>query len=132
MSAGDINLILGLWAASLTIHGDEPPFSNIKELHDVIDSTPLGDVAWESFSLQHNGTQPIDNIPSWMLAEYDVWFRDPGTIVQNMLSNPDFKSDFDYVPFQEYSADGIHCFRDFMSAIWAWQQAVGSPVFLID
>ena len=76
MSAGDINLILGLWVASLTIHGDEPPFSNVKELHDVIDSTPLGDVAWESFSLQHNGTQPIDNIPSciWMLAKYEIWF----------------------------------------------------------
>ena len=52
----------------------EPPFSNAKELHDVIDSTPLSDVAWESFSLQHNGTQPIDNIRSWMLVEYNVWF----------------------------------------------------------
>jgi Plavaka transposase len=126
MSAGDINFILGLWAASLAIHNDEPPFSNTKELYKVIDSTPLGDVAWQSFSLQHNGTRPAGDIPSWMQAEYDVWFRDPQTIVQNMLSNPDFKSDFDYAPFQEYSADGIHRFRDFMSGIWAWQKAVSS------
>jgi hypothetical protein len=130
MSAGDINFILSLWAASLVVHKDEPPFSNAKELYNVIDSTPLGDVAWQSYSLQHNGTQPTCDVPSWMQAEYEVWFRDPKEIVKNMLSNPDFKSDFDYAPVQEYSADGIHRFRDFMSGIWAWQQAVSSRFFL--
>ena len=74
MSAGDINFILDLWAASLMVHEDEPPFSNAKELYDVIDSTPLGDIVWESFSIQHNGTQPTHNVSSWMQAEYDVWF----------------------------------------------------------
>jgi hypothetical protein len=130
MSAKDINFILSLWAASLAVHNDVPPFSNAKELYNVIDSTPLGDVAWQSFSLQHNGTQPTSDVPSWMQAEYEVWFRDPQAIVKNMLANPDFKSDFDYAPFQEYSADGIHRFRDFMSGIWAWRQAVSSHFFL--
>ncbi|KAF8814309.1 hypothetical protein BYT27DRAFT_7250153 [Phlegmacium glaucopus] len=102
MSAGDINSILSLWAASLAIHNDEPPFSNATDLYNTIDSTPLGDLAWESFSLQYNGTQPASNVPSWMQAEYD--------------------SGFDYAPFQEYTTDGVHCFWDFMSANWAWHQ----------
>ena len=61
MSAGDINFILSLWAASLVIHDDEPPFSNATELYGTIDQTPLGDVAWESFSLQYNELQPAEN-----------------------------------------------------------------------
>jgi Plavaka transposase len=132
MSAGDINFILGLWAASLAVHNDKPPFSNAKDLYNTIDSTPLGDVPWQTFSLQHNGTKPTSDVPSWMQAEYDVWFRDPKALVQNMLSNPDFKSDFDYAPFQEYTADGTHRFRDFMSGNWAWQQAVSSHFLFIE
>ncbi|KAF8802624.1 hypothetical protein BYT27DRAFT_7215275 [Phlegmacium glaucopus] len=122
MSAGDINSILSLWAASLAIHNDEPPFLNATDLYNTIDSTPLGDLAWESFSLQYNGTQPASNVPSWMQAEYDVWFRDPQTLVKLLLSNPNFKSGFDYAPFQEYTTDGVHRFWDFMSANWAWHQ----------
>ncbi|KAF8528622.1 hypothetical protein JB92DRAFT_3081421 [Gautieria morchelliformis] len=35
-------------------------------MYDTIDSTPLGDISWESFSLQYNGEIPADNVPSWM------------------------------------------------------------------
>ena len=125
MSAGDINFILSLWAASLVIHDDEPPFSNATELYGTIDQTPLGDVAWESFSLQYNGLQPAENTPPWMEAEYNVWFRDPHTLVHNLLSNPGFKSSFDYAPYQEHTAEGLHHFQDFMSGNWAWNQVVG-------
>jgi hypothetical protein len=45
-------------------------------------------------------------------------------LVQNLLSNPDFKTDFDYAPFQERTTDGVHRFRDFLSGNWAWNQAV--------
>jgi len=69
MSASGINFILSLWAASLAVHGDEPPFSNAHSMYDTIDSTPLGDVPWSSFTLQHNGTQPVDNIHhGWKLS----------------------------------------------------------------
>jgi hypothetical protein len=51
MSTGNINCMLNFWAASLAIHNDKPPFSNTTDLYRTIDSTPLGDVAWESFSL---------------------------------------------------------------------------------
>jgi hypothetical protein len=56
MSAGDINFLLHLWAASLDIHNDVPPFSKATHLYDAINSTPLGDITWESFTLQYNGT----------------------------------------------------------------------------
>jgi len=124
MSAGDINFLLNLWAASLLIHNDDPPFTDAKDLYTAIDSIPLGDVAWESFSLQYNGTKPAGDILPWMQAEYDVWFRDPLTLVHNLLSNPDFKSGFDYAPYQEHTTNGVHRFHDFMSANWAWNQAV--------
>ena len=130
MSAGHINFVLGLWAASLAIHDDEPPFSNATHLYSDIDLTPLGDVKWESFSLQFNRCRPIENTPPWMQAEYDVWFRDPRTLVRNLLSNPDFKTGFDYAPYQERTgvpgtANRVHRFQNFMSGNWAWNQAVG-------
>ena len=74
MSAGDINFVLGLWAASLAVHNDEPPFPNATQLYNTIDLSPLDDVSWETFSLQYNGPQPAENTPSWMAVEYDVWF----------------------------------------------------------
>ncbi|KAF8489738.1 hypothetical protein JB92DRAFT_3085234 [Gautieria morchelliformis] len=123
MSAGDINFILSLWAASLAIHNDKPPFSKVRHMYDMIDSTPLGDISWESFSLQYNGEIREDNVPSWMEADYDVWFRDPRILVHNLVSNPDFKFNFDYTPFQERTTDNTHRFRDFMSGNWAWSQA---------
>jgi hypothetical protein len=113
MSAGDINFILNLWAASLAIHDDEPPFLTAARMYNTIDSVALGDVAWESFSLQYNGVKPAGgNVPSWMEAEYDVWFRDPRTLVHNLLSNPDFNSRFDYAPFQEHTSGGVYRFQD--------------------
>ncbi|KAG2740823.1 hypothetical protein P692DRAFT_201842419 [Suillus brevipes Sb2] len=126
MSAGDIDFVFNLWAASLAAHGDTPPFTNHTDMYDTINSTPLGDVPWQSFSLQYNGILPddLDDIPSWMKSEYDVWFRDPRLLVHNIISNPDFKDEFDYAPLQEYSvSDGAHQFQDFMSGDWCWKQA---------
>jgi hypothetical protein len=128
MSGGDINFILNLWAASLAVHGDAPPFSSHTEMYNTIDSTPLGDVPWQTFSLQYNGDQPEDEVPSWMTAEYDVWFRDPRTLVHNLISNPDFKDEFDYAPLQEYDTNGAHRFQNFMSGDWCWKQAVCSSL----
>ncbi|KAG2116986.1 uncharacterized protein F5147DRAFT_742855 [Suillus discolor] len=126
MSAGDIDFVFNLWAASLAAHGDTPPFTNHTDMYDTIDSTPLGDVPWQSFSSQYNGILPDDpdDIPSWMKSEYDVWFRDPRLLVHNIISNPDFKDEFDYAPLQEYSvSDGAHQFQDCMSGDWCWKQA---------
>jgi hypothetical protein len=124
MSAGDINCLLAFWAASLTVHNAGPPFKNASHMYKTIDSTPLGDIPWETFSLRRSGTQPEVDVPSWMEADYEVSFRNPRALVHNMLSNPDFKSDFDFAPLQERTADGTHRFCNLMSGNWAWKQAV--------
>ena len=124
MSGGDIDILLKLWSASLIKHDNNPPFPSHDDLYKTIDSTPLGDVPWESFSLKYKGELPDHQVPAWMTAEFDIWFRDPHTIVKNLLSNPDFKDEFDYAPLQEYDANGNHRFQNFMSGDWAWKQAV--------
>jgi hypothetical protein len=128
MSAGDIDRLLELWSTSLFRHNDTSPFANYKDLYDTIDSIPLGDVKWESFTMKYNGQRPESDVPRWMDAEYDVWFRDPRTLIRNMISNPDFDGEFDYAPLQEYDESG-HRYKDFMSGNWAWRQAVWVPQF---
>ena len=65
-----------------------------------------------------------------MDAKYDVWSRNPHTLVQNILSNPDFDNKFDYTPLQEHDMDGNHQFKNFMSGNWAWKQAVSQNLLL--
>jgi hypothetical protein len=125
MSAGDINFLLSLWAASLAPHNDNPPFSKAKHMYKTIDETPLGEVPWQSVTIQFDGDRPVDGGPSWMEVGHEVWFRDPRVLVHNLLSNPDFKGEMDLAPFQEYGPGGAHRFQNFMSGIWAWRQAVG-------
>lgn len=127
MSAGDINVLFFLWRQTLANTGEEFPFSNARDMYETIDSTPLGDVPWQSFSLKYTGVLPPgDNNPSWMTAEYDIWFRDARALVHNIISNSDFESGFDYAPYQEYTVDEVRRFSDFMSGNWAWNQAVSS------
>ncbi|KAG1876353.1 hypothetical protein F4604DRAFT_1880643 [Suillus subluteus] len=129
MSGGDIDFIFNLWATSLAAHGETLPFTNHVDMYNVIDLTPLGDVPWQSFTSEYNGTLPEDDVPPWMTSEYDVWFWDPRLLMQNILSNPDFKDEFDYAPLQEYDTvktvlnNGAHRFQDFMSSDWCWKQA---------
>jgi hypothetical protein len=130
MSEGHTDFLLGLINALLATHNDTAPFRNHDDMHAKIDATTLGEAPWNSFSLSYNGPVPDgmswENIPTWMTEDHEVWYRDPITLVENLLSNPDFKDEFDYTPYQEYDEDGSHRFRDFMSGNWAWQQAVGA------
>ena len=126
MSAGDIDVLLDLWAASLFRHGDCPPYADHVDMNETIDSIPHGDVRWQSFTTTYNGERPQngEDVPSWMDAEYDVWFRDPHTLVCNLLSNPDFDGEFDYVPYKEFEPNGDRRFQNFFSGDWVWSQAV--------
>jgi Plavaka transposase len=131
MSAGDIDDLLDLWAASLFKHNDHPPFADHNDMYSTIDATPRGDVAWESFTTEYTGERPEGDIPPWMDAEYQVWFRDPLTVVKNMLANPDFDGEFDYTPFQEFDSNGERQFQNFFSGDWVWEQAVRVTVMFI-
>ncbi|KZP30691.1 hypothetical protein FIBSPDRAFT_907902 [Athelia psychrophila] len=126
MSQGDTDFLGTLWAASLASHsGAEPPITDHEDLHEKIDATTVGDVPWESFTLKYNGELPPEDerIPSWMLDDQPVWYRDPKELVRNLLGNPDFKNEFDTTPFHEYDVNDNHRFENFMSGDWAWQQA---------
>lgn len=129
MSEGDTDFLLNLINALLASHGDSAPFRNHSDMHNKIDATTLGEAPWDHFTLKYNGPLPEgvsqENIPTWMTDEHEIWFRDPVTLLENLLANPDFKDEFDYVPYQEHAADGSHRFRDFMSGNWSWRQAVG-------
>jgi Plavaka transposase len=133
MSAGDIDTLLQLWSDTLSLHGDRAPFSNHREMYRTIDASPgpqslSGDARWQSFRISY-GSEDHPQAPpgprqSWMDNEYVVWFRNPEHLVQDLIANPDFVDEFDYVPYHEYR-NGLHRFSDFMSGDWAWKQAVG-------
>ena len=74
MSAGHIDRLLELWAVSLFQHNDNPPFSNHQDLYATIDSTQIGDVPWETFSLKYDGAVPGGEVPPWMTSSFDIWF----------------------------------------------------------
>lgn len=123
MSAGNINTLLDLWAATLLQYGGSPPFTSAKDLYSTIDSTRLGEIKWESFSMSWQGVIPDRNPPPWMITQYDVWFRNPRDVIHNMLGNPDFDGEIDYAPLREF--DGTtRRLKNFMSGDWAWNQAV--------
>ncbi|KAG2158764.1 uncharacterized protein EDB93DRAFT_1237974 [Suillus bovinus] len=119
MSAGDINKLMYLWGLGLARHGDAPPFADHWDLYLTIDETPIGDVPWQSFSMKYGAdADPASDLTPWMDATYTTWFRDPHTIICNMLGNPDFKKQ-----------DGLctvfatRQWCNVMSGDWAWDQA---------
>lgn len=122
MPAKQIDELLTIFAATSVANGTTPPFVNHKEMYDTIDDIPLGDAPWDHFDLHYQGEVTEDS-PSWMTADHTVWFRDPRTLVHNILANPDFEGEIDYAPFQEHEGTN-HRYEDLMSGNWAWMQAV--------
>ena len=107
MSARNIDTLLDLWAATLLKHDDTPPFANHGDLFDTIDSTPLGDVPWQTFSINYDAGEEVpDGAPSWQTSTYDVWFRDPRLVVRNMIDNPDYGNQFDSAPTRTFDSKG--------------------------
>lgn len=126
MSAGNIDQLCQLWASSL--HTDEahcpPPYIDHKDLYDTIDATLLGDVPWESFKLKYSGARPAV-VPPWMDCNYEFWFRPAYSLIANMLTHPDFDGEINYIPYRDFSKDDEkQRYENFMSADWAWIQAV--------
>lgn len=130
MSGGDIDKLMHLWGGTLAKHNDTPPFADHRDLYSTIDNTPVGDVPWKSFSMKYNAnnhdTRNVESAP-WMEKTYTTWFHNPHTIIRNMLANPDFKDEMDYVPYREFNGEGDNAkrqWRNMMSGNWAWDQAV--------
>ncbi|KAG0693018.1 hypothetical protein DFH29DRAFT_992452 [Suillus ampliporus] len=127
MSAGNIDKLMNLWGRTLEKHDDAPPFTDHRNLYSTIDDTPVGDVLWKSFSMKYNANDDDSSGSApWMGKTYTAWFRDPHTVIHNMLANPDFKDEMDYIPYREFNGDGDNAKRQWhnmMSGNWAWDQA---------
>jgi len=121
MSRGNTNTLMKLFAS---LCGGAPVFTDYDDLCETIDSTDLGDVPWECSKLQYNEALPPNDIPEWMTAEYDLYYRDPNEVIKNILSNATYDGAFDYVPYQEYDSDGVRRYENLMSGDWAFKQAV--------
>ncbi|KAH7918263.1 hypothetical protein BV22DRAFT_1108403 [Leucogyrophana mollusca] len=107
MSAPNIDYLMELWAFEVTKYGGSSPFSSHRDAYQTIDSIQAGDVPWQCLS---------------------VWFRDPDTVIKNMLDNPDFDSQFDYVPYVYTDSNGQCRWSDVMSGNFAWHQCVSYVV----
>ncbi|THH16385.1 hypothetical protein EUX98_g9309 [Antrodiella citrinella] len=124
LSQPNVDWLMDAFTAFGYATGTPPPFVNHDKMHSTIDSTTLGDAPWYSFSAQYTGSRPTDReVPKWMNASYDVWCRNPHTIIRNMLANPDFKDEFDPAPYKEFDNDEVRQYSNLMSGDWAWRQA---------
>lgn len=128
MRGAKVDRLCEIWDAWASNKGvtDGPPFASRNDLYETIDNTKLGDAPWKSFSVSYTGPRPEapKPTPGWMDKEYEVWYRDPKTVLENQLANPEFKNHIHYAPFREYGTDGQRHWQDLMSANWAWSQAV--------
>ena len=125
MSAGDIDHLMQLWSATLAPYDHMSPFTSHQDMYRTIDAIELmGTLEWKSFNIRYEGPPPPGPRPSWMDTKYEVCYRDPRTIIHNLIANRDFVDEFDYVPYHEYDVDGQHRFQNLMSGDWAWRQAV--------
>ena len=127
MSAGNIDELLDIWAADGAVSGTEPPFQNHTDLYETIDATSIGGVPWQHFEMSFNGSRPEANVPPWMEQTYEVYFRDPHQLLLDMLADPTFAKDFDYMPKQQFDCHGTRYYENFMYGDWVWIQAVRTP-----
>ncbi len=92
-------------------------------MHNVIGSIPLGDAPWKCFSVKYTGEIPQHNPSTWMSQVHEIYYRDPDTVIRQMLDNPKFADGFDPIPRNAFDAKGKQVFSDFMTGNWAWRQA---------
>ncbi|KAJ8701478.1 hypothetical protein PTI98_000250 [Pleurotus ostreatus] len=96
------------------------PFKDHDDMYNTIDASKLGDAPWQCLKVDPCGTAEE---PLWKQKIYEVWFRDPDIVLQNMLDNPDFDGEFDYSPYVEVDDKNNRRWGDAMSANYAWRHA---------
>ncbi|KAF9522541.1 hypothetical protein CPB83DRAFT_917238, partial [Crepidotus variabilis] len=122
MSAANIDELMKIMAALGVIKGGGAPFASHTELYSSIDDLSFGDAPWNSFAVSYMGEVAPD-APGWKRTEYEVWFRDPLTVIRNFLENPDFNGEIDTTPLREFDENGQRRWKDMMSGNWVWRQA---------
>ena len=127
MSGADIDTLMTMIAV---LRDGEHLFKDHSDLYNTIDASDLGGVSWQRSTLQYQGKIPNDQVPKWMTALYEIYYRDPHDVVKNMIADKTFKDAFDYVPYQEFDEDGDRRYEHLMSGDWAFGQAVCFALYL--
>ncbi|KAI9433539.1 hypothetical protein H4582DRAFT_2112842 [Lactarius indigo] len=110
MAGAKISDLMDIWAAA-------------QDLYNTIDSTEIGGVAWQAFSVEFDGDATGDSAAPWKTKSYEVWFRDPLKVVEAQIANKEYALEVDYAPKCMFSRAGKRQYSDFMSGNWAWEQA---------
>lgn len=96
-------------------------------MYAAIDATKVSDAPWKCFSTTYTGNLGED-APTWQLADYEVWYRDPDVVIANLLANPNFNKQFDYAPYIapyiKLDKSGQPRWSDLMSGNLAWRHSV--------
>ncbi|KAJ3754049.1 hypothetical protein EV360DRAFT_96763 [Lentinula raphanica] len=128
MSQGNIDTLMDVWARYQ--HGccencmdRGSPFSSHTDMYNLIDHISHGDAPWKCLQTVVDEHLPT-NVPEWKKTSYQIWYRDPDTVIANMLSNPEFSNDFDVAPYVHLDGAGSRRWADFMSGNFAWRHAI--------
>ncbi|KAH9006191.1 hypothetical protein EDB86DRAFT_3061299 [Lactarius hatsudake] len=122
MLEGDVDALLDIVERS----NGSVPFSDYTVLYAAIDGLAVGDVPWQSFTVQFNGElgDDVDETqPKWMSDMHEVFYRDPHLIVRGMITNPDYEGSMDFGLYRAFDKDGTRVYEHMMSGDWAWEQA---------
>ena len=129
MPLDQIDELMHIWA-SMPKQKGPPPFSGNENLYGSIDAISEGDAPWTSLTMESAEAATLSaddpSVPSWKRATYEVVFRDPQTLLDHQLSNPEFKNHIDYSPKLVYGENGQRVWSDLMTGNWAWNQCVST------
>lgn len=132
MSQGNVNKLLDIWSLYERQHTEASgcdncttnrPFDKHTEMYSCIDSIENGSAAWKCMQTAVDESLPI-NAPTWQKTSYQVWYRNPATVIANILSNPEFANDFDATPYVHLDGAEKRRWANFMSGNFAWRHAV--------
>ncbi len=105
LSVSNVEILLDLWAESMSEFGASAPLDTFEEMHILIDSSTLGDAPWQCMV-----TTPSEGVGRdvlrWMWTSYKVWYCNPEIVVSQMLANPDFDGQFDLCPYIDLDEHG--------------------------
>ena len=119
LSFSTLNELLEIWSLSMSDFDASAPISTPAEMHALIDASTFGDAPWQCLVTRFQ-ENVHETAPAWMQTEYEVWYRDPDTVVSQMLSNPDFDGQFDFCPYIDLDEHGNRRWNNVMSGNVAW------------
>ncbi|KAJ3990642.1 hypothetical protein F5050DRAFT_1555875, partial [Lentinula boryana] len=131
MSRGNTDELLDIWRlyqmqlvqkTQTEDQTSQAPFIDHTDMFQTIDEIQAGSAPWKCFQTVVDDDLPA-NAPEWQKTSYQVWYRDPDTVITNILSNPEFANDFDVAPYIHTDKAGKRRWCDFMSGNFAWRHA---------